>query len=851
MLNDIGILVNIMFKKDIKEVINSILEEIGENISDQGIKYIIFRNKIEDYLKKEKNEDIKNQLEIIIKELKFSEKIKSRDLDLIPVLEQQLNNKFQDFEIPVEKRENLKNLFIFYFLDWIRKLDINYYNDLEQQYKISTLEQSSTQQDTRIKELFEMMGQMRKIYHLNLPKTESPIKVPFMSLQIDDSSKMIIRSNEMEKIYNYFYLGSNVVFLYGRPGIGKTTLAKMYAKNKHPDGIYFLKYEKSIEYTVGKLTGMNDTDSGKKVLDYWRTSEEAKSVLLIIDNFNEDLLQGEVNRCFEEELEGAFYQELVETGIHIIITTRINVGRNVVEVSSVEKPFELFEMHYNKKIENEKNLIDEIIEALHNNTLLIILSAYVLRRCNNEEDQKQILYKIKNCNLQTDSKKLPVFIDTEDSEVRTIYQQAEALLDMSGILSKIEAKKVFANTVMLPLDGIAKGEFLELTNIDENILMELINGNWVLSDLNRIFIHPVVREIVLTKKIITYSFCEEYCQNIKDKIAIERQFESRLCYKNCAQEIFNIFSSDETMNTTLLKIFYNLSDIYDELAERAMSMNIVQVVEENIEIFNELPFEKAEMLSGISYSLNNYYENMETLERADGILKRALEIIEGHKQDDKWEYARIKGKILSNFGSNRLSKSKCNSIRKKEYLENALVWHRQALEFRQNQYILFLEEQKRAEILRGAIATSYTTIATDYYYLEQYKKSIDTHLQALEIREELGNMKGKSANQQRIIGCVIEWYKQQLGIEKEYISQVLGYYPQLLKLNNEHQNIKSLKTNMIYWTQLMRIVVSDRRFEGYIGQAKEKCKCMIEWINLDAKLVQLLSNEVEELYDYL
>lgn len=834
-------LLDILFEGNIKGVITTFLKTVIVNGVDQIAGYYCFENVIEQYLGKQKQQECREQLEVIIAEIKseISKIIDDRSLDLFMIIERQLEDRFQKLEIPVECRENLKNLFQCYILDYIKNVDRNYYNELTLQFQMLMRKQHDEQQDKLINELYTIVFQLQRF-------EESPVTVPYMFLQIDDASKMVSRAREIEQIDNYFHKGSHVAVLYGRPGIGKTTLAKMFARDKHPSNAYLVKYERSIEYTVGKLAKEQSSDSGRRVLDYWRTSGEAQTILLIIDNYNGDVLQSEQNHGFAEELKGKFYQQLIATGIQIIITTRINTGVNVIEVSSVDDPVELFKMHYKNNIENEEKLIGEIIETLHKNTLLIILAAHIFKRCNSEEEKKQVLYKIRNCNIKTDLKRLPAPANMDNGEAGTIYQQAEALLDMSGILGEATVKKVFANIILLPLDGMLKREFLELTGCDENILIELINGSWVLSESNRIYLHPVMKEIALNKQFISYSLCEEYCKNIKCKIDIEEKLESKLHYKDYAQEIFNVFSENVLMNVTLLKLFYNLSDIYDQLDERVVSREIVEIVEANIEAFAEYPFEKARILSGIAYSLNNCYESMEVLEKANKLLDNAVEVV----NEQIWDYVITNGAILSNFGSNYLAKSKCDPDNKIKYIKEALARHKQALQFRYKNYNKFASESKREKILRGAIATSYTAIATDYFYLEEYKKSIKTHLRALEIRKELGNVKGGSINQQRIVGSVIKWYLQQSGIKKSYIYQVLNYYPQLPEINHEYQDINSLKRTMEYWIQLMSIVENDKQFEEWIVLVKEKCKHMAEWIGSDTKLSEMFENQIEELRHY-
>ncbi len=848
MLNEnIKILVNLLLTKDIQ----GFIIEIAEKGLNSYLEYSCFRDAIDDFLGNQKDELLRGQLEEIIKELRpdIKSQISNKELDFSKTLEIQVGEKFKSFQIPDEQRNVLKELFKCYILDCIQQIDRYYYNDLV--LRLENIEQNErlSEMEQELDSLVRVVRRLHKSYN-----NDSPIKMSSAPLHIDNSNKMVCRDEEIGKIYRYL-MYSNVIFLYGRPGIGKSTLAKMYAHAKYPFGAFFLTYKKSIEYTVGRLTKEETVDSGKKVLDYWEKIAGTEPTLLIIDNFNEDRLQGNDRKSFREELNGEFFQALLKAGIKIIFTTRINVGDNVLEISSVNDPYKLFENYYGRKIDEEKDLVNEIIEVLRKNTLLIILAAHVLERCNSMEEKEEILRKLKNCNLNAISTEITSYVrNSNDEEVETMYQQARALLDMSGILNDKVAQKTFANMVLLPLNGMSKKEFLELTcSENDNELMRLVNGSWVLVNSDRIYLHPVVREVACEKNIVSYALCDEYCRNIKDKIAIGKKFEERLQYKEYAQEIFDIFSSNEEQNVELLRLYYDLSDIYDELSEREKSMKLMEVIQRNIDVFKEDLLEKACVLSGIAYSLNNYCESMEALQQAEDILNRALECLNSLPEElySSFEYTKVKGKVLSNLGSNYLAKSKCNQIQKVVLLEKALEWHNQALAFRLNRYDRLIPMSEEARQQDGAIATSYTTIATDYFYLEEYKEAIQNHQKALERREKLGNEKGMSINQQRIIGCVLKMYKEKLFIEERYILLVLGYYPYLVQINKRHQNIESLKNNMNYWIQLICIVMNDRRYRGCKKEAKEKSRELLEWICSDMKLKKILENEIKEIRNYI
>ena len=309
------------------------------------------------------------------------------------------------------------------------------------------------------------------------------------------------------------------------------------------------------------------------------------------------------------------------------------------------------------------------------------------------------------------------------------------------------------------------------------------------------------------------------------------------------------------MNATLVELFYNLGDICDKQEDWSKSKEIVMTFLNNIDVLEENCYKKARRISGIAYSLNNDYENMEMIKQAEDMLYKALGLMDSKEKvlpEEKMDYINAKGNILSNFGSNSLAKRKYYEEKCMEPLKQALNYHKEALEFRENQYEhLSMAPEKDRKNVRLGIATSYTTIATDCFYLKDYKKAIENHLKAIKIREELGNEVGKNINQQRIIGCVLNLYRENFAIDKKYLSLVLEYYPQLLISNQEYNKRVSLQENIERFIYIMRIINNDRRYKGLIETAKEKCKAILEWLNQDEELKKSMKDYVQELEKYV
>lgn len=810
------------------------------NILGDSMDSLVEREKIISNIKKFvslQNDDIvSGQLEEILNKMKpqIIKGIRSRKLDILDVIEKQLDEQMEICEIGIDSRNVIKENLKYFILFAIRESDRDFYNDLLLNRGLQEMVLNDLNQDNKIDNIILQIQELRTFIGELKVNKESPVKVKSKIPHINDANKIIERTVEIELIECMFKQGSNIIFLFGRPGMGKTTLAKLYAKKSGLKYVYIEKYEKSFENTIKKLLKEPKELEEKDIIDYWiYHPDEAKNTLLIIDNFNEDILQGSDKKRYTNELQSKFFKRLIDVGVHIIITTRINVERNVIEVGPVNRPLKLFEEYCGSVLkEEDKKVAEKLIQVVHCNTLLIILLAQIWKRSSGNRGD-EILIKLQNCSVRENDLKIPGYIDSDDIEERTLYEQVNVILDFGGVLKESNIVKLLANITLLPLEGIEKIDFLELMEQEnDNELLQLINGAWVITDGITICMHPLIREILLNKQIITYEQCKIYCENIGEKIAISQQFENRIRYKKYAEEIYKIFSYEKIQDVELARLFYSLSDIYDELGERELSTKVADLIIENIELYANNPIEKARVLSGIAYSWNNNYIDIQTLDRADKILADAYNsLISMNSGKEQFDYIEAFGKVLSNRGSNCLAKSRYNEKMKNKYLQEAIYWHKKALDYRKDKIWSCTENDEMEKRIKLNIATSYTTLATDYYDMKEFEKSIETHLEALKIRKELGNQKGVTVNQQRIIGCVISMYCERFELDGTYVDLILEYYPELLKLNYEHQNKKSLEQNLLYFTQLRTIILNDRRLECKIREVKNVCDEILCWCN--------------------
>lgn len=830
MLNQlINQLVEIILIDNVKDSVIAILNDALKVSAEQKIQYGYFCKYMDEFIDNQSNKEIAGQMITFTDNINKGvlKEIQELDLKVIEKLEKKLDKELEVLEIPKESRLPLRDNLIQYIKYFIYKKDKNFYNTL-------ILNDHIRDNKNMIMEIQKWQSEVKEI--LNVTRKNFPVIVGSSHLDIHDCDKIDSRIEDICKIKNRFEIGNNVVFLQGRPGIGKSTLARLYANDycKEPNHIvYFIKYNESIEKTLSKLSVDDKKYKGEDILKYWETlsPQERTHILLIIDNFNENTLQGGDKKGFESEISSSFFGRLRDLGICILITTRIKVCDDVYEVLPVKDTMGLFERYFGEKIQkDDRRNIEQIIFSVRGNTMLIILFAHLWKRSNEKE---KLLDKIINCQIHEETAELVREVDAEIEDL-TIYGQTMALLDFSGILKNNMIKKVFVNVSLLPLSGLEKNIFNEFVGYqDGNILESLIRDSWVLEEENKVFLHPIVREIVRKEGFITYELCKDYCRNIEKMIKQNRKLVDRIKYKESAMEIFKIFSTETNMDIILVELFYWLSDICDEVAERDQSLDIVKIILSHLDVYDNNEIKKAERMSGIAYSMNNSFKSMDDLDKAEDLLhnaKKVYELIE--VPDDKIQYERVAGKILNNFGSNYIARSQCNTMRKKEYLKNALSWQKRAFDYRQSleqRYILEIDE-RIINMLKSDVATSYTCIATTYYYLGQYKEAINNHSKAEKMRRILEKIKNMNDNQERIIGCVIQMYKESLYVDVNDLKRVLAYYPKILEDNYRNQANKSLKVNMTNFLYITRIVLYDKRYSELQNELIDKYRSIINWL---------------------
>ncbi len=269
----------------------------------------------------------------------------------------------------------------------------------------------------------------------------------------DNYSNFVGREEELEEIETAFE-NSNVVFLSGMGGIGKTELAKQIATKMRREGridrVAFLNFETSLANTICSHDleftywdedytniGMDTVDKKiRKLEEVTREPEVYGGDLIIVDNFDE----------FDVEQEFELLLQFVNCKAKFLFTTRKeNIFRdldfkeiNVRKMSNIKNLLNLFQIYnMNHYRDDEMEKIVQIIEFVDRHTMTVDLIAKYLRRT--EELPSKFFAKLleKEGITNTDNSKI-AHKKISKKPIASVNQHLQALFDLSGF-SKGEA----------------------------------------------------------------------------------------------------------------------------------------------------------------------------------------------------------------------------------------------------------------------------------------------------------------------------------------------------------------------------------------------------------------------------
>lgn len=364
------------------------------------------------------------------------------------------------------------------------------------------------------------------------------------------------RDTELDELHTTLQEHSKV-FIKGFAGIGKSEFAKAYAKKfkKEYKNVLYFNYPGSLKEMITNMDFIGDSDTDDEHTRFTKHIRFLKGLrrdsLIIIDNFN--------------TANDSFLSTLINYGCKMIFTTRSNIDCgytfNLDVISDVDKLYQLVSKYYSYADEN-KAVINELIETVHHHTLSVEMTAKLLEK--GLHTPEEILEHLKQNSADPDSTDKIKISKDGISAKETYYNHIRSLFSL--YLLDESYQNIMRNLIIFNEVRIRYfAKMLELDDTNEiNELCELGFIENIHADI--ITLHPMIRDIVLLDLKPTFDNCDVLITNLKFKlqiIGIELP-DSAIIISSIKNVMKYIGSTDNNSYLNFLESAYIFLDNYHE-----------------------------------------------------------------------------------------------------------------------------------------------------------------------------------------------------------------------------------------------------------------------------------------------
>ncbi|MCD7737339.1 MAG: NB-ARC domain-containing protein [Lachnospiraceae bacterium] len=318
------------------------------------------------------------------------------------------------------------------------------------------------------------------------------------------------REKEIEQLHEMLSEHGKV-FLYGIAGIGKSELAKAYARQykKEYTNILYLIYSGDLHQDVTNLDFADDLpeDSDEeRFCKHHRFMRTLKAdTLLIIDNFNVTATKD------------SFLPVVMKYRCRVLFTTRSRLENyttmELTEISDRAELLALMGKYYSEAAQYTAEM-EQIIDTVHSHTLAVELAARLLEH--GLLEPAELLRKLREDKIALDNAdKISITKDGKSSK-ETYYGHIHTLFSLY-LLSE-ESRQIMRNMALFPATGLPLkrvAEWLSLTDLNEvNDLIEL--GLIIPKPGRAASLHPMIQEIVIADEKPSITNCRTLCENLQE-----------------------------------------------------------------------------------------------------------------------------------------------------------------------------------------------------------------------------------------------------------------------------------------------------------------------------------------------
>ena len=300
------------------------------------------------------------------------------------------------------------------------------------------------------------------------------------------------------------------VFVYGVPGIGKSELAKAYARAYHTDytNILYLRFTGDIRIDIVKLTAVDDFSQDsedtlfKKHDRFLQTLKEDS--LLIIDNFS--IVSGKND----------LLHLLQRYRCRVLVTTRCFIFEQhnflLEEFQDSEDLFRLAACFFSDALAY-RGIVEEIIRAVHSHTFAVELATKLLE--SGILKPPMVLIRLQIAGVAYDYNDQLVMHKDGESQQEAYYGHIHNLFRLWELTHP--QQDIMSCLSLIPETGVSQRVLADwLCLNDLNMLHAMIEQGYIrLMSGNRIALHPMMRDIVLVEITPSVTRCRIMLDGIR------------------------------------------------------------------------------------------------------------------------------------------------------------------------------------------------------------------------------------------------------------------------------------------------------------------------------------------------
>ena len=333
------------------------------------------------------------------------------------------------------------------------------------------------------------------------------------------------RDDILGEIHNKFQQEERVLFLHGIGGIGKTQIAKQYAK-KHKndyDTIIYATYSGSIQklilaetpfaieptmnrYTLSDGTQEDDeTYFGRKLETIQKLSTER--TLIILDNYDVD---GDENLPL-----------LMNGRYRLLITTRCDFSRyyptiKINPIDSIDVVKEIFMKNYQGYyVDEDDSALVELMELVNRHTYTIELLAQHME--NSGQTPAEMITALRERGITS----LDEEVRNSSMKTQIAYENLIKMFNLFGLNE--EERQILMYLSLMPTEGVEITDFKEWADLKSlKVLKNLENRSWIVRNTGGIALHPIIKEVIQYELPANEDNCEAFLTRFSKAIPEER-----------------------------------------------------------------------------------------------------------------------------------------------------------------------------------------------------------------------------------------------------------------------------------------------------------------------------------------